>query len=283
VNAVYESAKADAIFEVDKMKIEVEAIREESEALGILKKIDYDITQNEMLKYTVLYRIKESKDYRKGGKTWDEFCESIGEPRRTTDRILNEVAPVIEAFSAKLTNLIGCPLSKIRYLGRTVSANLADFDGNALVFEGQKIPLTPEHKEDIEAVIDTIKETHKKEKEELQAKLKKEAKEKEALSKETIKGLASEKDDLIQANRRLKVFDIGDNDLEWSFEQIEVIEGAAQDFNLLCRKFIIDDRLKDDLHLQAKVQTAMTEAKLAIRDLQRLWDETFNSGYDEAP
>ena len=280
MKSMYEIGQERANLELEKLKSEIDAIREESESLGILKKIKYDMAHNEMLKYTVLYQIKEKKEHLKGGMTWKEFCESIGEPDRTVDRILKEIKPIVEAFSANLANLIGMPLSKIRYLGSSVSANLADFDGESIIYEGRKIPITPENKEDIEALIEALKETHQKEKTELQSKLNRLENNKDRIIKEETETLKTERDALIKENQQLKVFDIEDKDPEWSLEQIKVIEKAAHDFNLLCRKFILDDRLDDDLHLQGKVQASMTEARNAVRNLEQLWNERFNS-YDD--
>lgn len=155
---IYDIARREADQEIAKLKGEMEAVREEARFDGILDKIDYDIAHNEFLRLLTLYRVKQTKDYKKGGKTWDEFCDAHGFPRRTADRLIEEIKPLFEQFSAKMAVLSGIGFNKIKLLGRSISANLAEIEDGALVYGDQKIPLTPEFKDDIEAVIDQIKE-----------------------------------------------------------------------------------------------------------------------------
>ena len=155
---IYNIARQEADTEIARMKSEIEAVQEESRFEGILDKIDYDIAHNEFLKLLMLYRVKQTKDYKKGGKTWKEFCDSRGYADRTADRLIEELKPLFDQFSAKLANLSGIGFNKIRLLGRSVSANLAEIEDGALIYGDQRIPLTPEYKDDIEAVIDQIKE-----------------------------------------------------------------------------------------------------------------------------
>ncbi|MFA5183317.1 MAG: hypothetical protein WC405_18540 [Syntrophales bacterium] len=164
---IYNVAKKEGDVEIARLNSELEAVREESRFEGILDKIDYDIAHNEFLKILTLYRVKQTKDHRKGGKTWDEFCDAHGYPRRTADRLIEEIKPLFGQFSAKLAGLSGIGFNNIRLLGKSVSANLAEIEDGCLIYGDQKIPLTPEYKDDIEAIIDQIKEeaeTAKKEK-----------------------------------------------------------------------------------------------------------------------
>jgi hypothetical protein len=154
---IYKAARQQADAEIARLKDEMAAVREESQAMGVLQKIEYDIAHNQMLKYVVLYRVKQAKEYRSGGLTWDQFCEAIGEPRRTADRILAEIQPIMSIISAKLADFTGMDFSKIRLLGKTVSANLAEIteDGSVIV-GGESIPLSPDYAEDLQAALERV-------------------------------------------------------------------------------------------------------------------------------
>jgi len=140
----------------------------------------------------------------------------------------------------------------------------------------QRVLLT----EDIEALIETLQETHKKEKEELQAKLNRLERNKERLVEEETKTLKAERDALSREVTRLKVFDIEDKDITWSLQRMEEIRKAADDFDTLCRMFIFDDRLDDDLHNQALVEGVIKEVKMLIMTLEQDWIERFYD-YDD--
>jgi hypothetical protein len=167
---IYNIARQEADIEMARLKSEIEVISEESRYEGILAKINYDILHNEFLKLAVLYRVKQSKDYKKGGRTWAEFCAAHGYADRTADRLLEEMKPLFQEFSAGqagFLGLLGLTFSKIRYLGRSVSANLVEIKDGCLVYDDQLIPLDVDHKDEIEAVLDQLKddaETAKKEK-----------------------------------------------------------------------------------------------------------------------
>ncbi len=166
-NEIYGAAQKHANIEINKMKDEMDGVRDESKAVGVLQKIAYDDAHNKLLKYATLHQIKKSKSYKKGGLSWAEFCPAVvGEDCRSVDRILEDMKTVYDAFSDKLYNFLGLPFNKIRYLGRAKTATLSDFKDGCLIFDGEKIPITPENTEEIEAAIDTIKESHKKQIEE---------------------------------------------------------------------------------------------------------------------
>ena len=169
-NEIYETAQKHANIETAKMKDEIEGVRDEAKAVGILQKIAYDDAHNKMLKYAVLYQIKKSKSYKKGGMTWEDFCPAaVGETSRSVDNVIKDIKPLLyDKFSEKFSDLLGFGFNKIRYLGRSVSEKFSDFKDGCLIFDGEKIPLTPENTEEIEAAIDTMKEAHKKQLEDSQ-------------------------------------------------------------------------------------------------------------------
>src|SRR6056297_686086 len=107
-------------------KTELDMIREESKALGVLQKINYDQAHNELLKYAMLYQVRESKEYKAGGLTWEQFCEEVGEPKRTVNEKLKDIGPLVDNFQASLAHFSSVPFNKIRYLGKELSKNRAD-------------------------------------------------------------------------------------------------------------------------------------------------------------
>lgn len=172
---IYEVAQQDMKVELERMREGIEAAKEESFALGVLKKIQYDNAHNEFLEHAVLSNIKQAKEYKKGGMTWKQFCEALGKSVRTVDAALADISPLVENFSASFADLSGIKFSKIRYLGRSVSADSAEITKNGIkVNDDDVIPLHPDHKDEIEAYIDSLKaaeaEARENAKEDLKAK-----------------------------------------------------------------------------------------------------------------
>jgi hypothetical protein len=159
---IYEVAKRQSAAEVERLKEEMVLVRQEASLEGYLAKVEYDISHNEFLRLMALYKMRQTKEYRKHGQTWEEFCDAHGYPRRTAEQLLNELRPIFEQFSGKLAGFFGISFNKIRLLGRSIAAESAGFKDGCLVYDDQIIPLDPEHKDEIEAVIDQIKEEAEK-------------------------------------------------------------------------------------------------------------------------
>lgn len=163
---IYDIARQEADVEIARLKSEIAAIREEGRIEGYLAKVEYDISHNKFLRLLALYKMKQSKDYKKGGQTWEEFCESHGYPQRTADRLLEELRPIFEQFSCQLADFFGIGFNKIRLLGRAINGQMAEIKDGCLIYDDQIIPLDPDHKDEIEAVIDQIKDEAEKAKKE---------------------------------------------------------------------------------------------------------------------
>lgn len=181
---IYQVARMQADQEIAKLREEIESIRQESFTMGAIKAFDANIAQNEFLKIMALYRIKQAKDYKAGGLTWAEFCDAVGVPVRTIDLMITEAKPLLESFSANAAELCGMPLNKIRMLGKAVSANSAEIKDNCLIYGDESIPLTPEYRDDIQALIERIGEEAREKVEEAEATLS--AKDKVLKSKEDL-------------------------------------------------------------------------------------------------
>lgn len=296
-----EFERRDADTKLQKMKSEIEDIREESKALGVLQMIKYNNAHNELIKYAMLYQVKKSKEYKKSGMTWQEFCDSLGEPRKTIEDKLSDILPLVEKCSADFASFARVPFNKIRYLGRSVAAESANIDNNALIIDETIIPLTSDNKEEIEAAIDTLIETHKQEKETLQKKLKKhEGRLKENVEEQT-KGLMRERDNAIAAMDkykeeadRLKPFDITEVDIPEVKEFIKQIHDISIKFELAIRKFTnfinderlnkeLKEKLEEDMSSQAEIEKYLFRTYRNIKDLRMEWDDEFYPEDDGGP
>lgn len=155
--------------EIVRLKEEQELLKEDVRFATLIQRSQYDIAHAEFLRAVTLYQAKQSKSYRKTGKTWVVFCEEIGISDRTADEIIKEIKPVLENFSAGFAKLFGVGLNKIRHLGKAISAGAAEIQDGVIVFDGEKIPLTPEYKDEIEAILDQLKDGLKEREDEAKA------------------------------------------------------------------------------------------------------------------
>ncbi len=267
--------------EGDRALAVLESERFDCEAVGKIKAAKFNIKGNELLMYVTLFQVKQSKEYKKSGRTWEEFCRSVGESERSVDQVLSELSPILQKISAAQAEILGMPLSKIRYLGKSISASGAEITENAIVIAGQPIQIIPENKDEIEAAIDLMKETAEKERQFHAKQVEKLQKKVETIATEETKGLTAERDALVKEITRLKVFDPEDKDVSWSLDQMKQITAALASFTILCRKFILDDRISGEIELQAKMEQQQTIARRYLDDLQEAWDERFHSSFGE--
>jgi len=162
-----------------------EAIAYVYEMAGKIKGTNFFKTQTEFFNLLMLKQVKDAKEYReKFGMTWEQFCEKVGVKRRTIDLQLEALEPFRQEFLATFANFAGAPVHKIKYLGMAVSEKLATIAENAIIYNGETIPLDAEHKDDIQALLENLEENHKKQAEETAATIK--TKERLLKSKEDV-------------------------------------------------------------------------------------------------
>lgn len=138
-----------------------------SELTGKFKANHFIKEQTTFFDLLLLKQIKDAKEYRERlGMTWEDFCESIGLKRRTVDDQLQDLQPFRLEFLAAFRQFSGVDMSKIKYLGIEVTGGAASIAGNAITYNGETIPVDQEHAEEIQALIETLEENHKKEKDE---------------------------------------------------------------------------------------------------------------------
>jgi len=110
-----------------------------------------------------LKQIKDSKIYKDlpGIGTWDKFCEYIGLSRQKVDLDLLNLATFGEEFLTTCWRLsVGYrDLRKLRMLAKDGDIVI---DAECVTIGEEKIPLTPDHTEDLQAAIETLLETRDK-------------------------------------------------------------------------------------------------------------------------
>ena len=222
-----------------------------------------------------LKQVKESQIYKDilGMGSWESFCNHLGISRAKADIDIQNLNTFGEDFLLTVSSFkVG--YRDLRKLRKSIADGEIIIDSESIEIDGEKIPFDPDHKEDLQAAIERIVD----EKEEKIQELKKLEKNKDKIIEEETKALKTERDALIKENQRLKVFDPeaqGDKDITWCEEQMKEIYKACANFTVACQKFIIDDRLKEDMHNQAKVEGIMAEAEMMLADLRRRWTDYF--------
>ena len=95
-----------------------------------------------------LREIRDNKHYRVLGLSWEDFCSRhAGVDHRTADRIVERLDEFGEAYF-NLSQLMPLQPSGYRELASSVT-------GNTLELDGRKIPITPDHAQQI---IDAVRE-----------------------------------------------------------------------------------------------------------------------------
>jgi len=169
-----EQVKRDAEKSIETAQREKEeAIAFVYEMAGRIKGTNFFKSQAEFFTLLGLKKVKDLKEYReKFGMTWEQFCEKVGVNRRTIDRHLDDLEPFRVDFLDTLANFSGVPISKIKYLGMAANDKLVTLSENAIIYNGETIPLDAEHKDDIQALLENLEESHKKQVEETAVTLK---------------------------------------------------------------------------------------------------------------
>jgi len=147
-----------------------EAIANVYEMAGKIKATNFQKSQSAFFGLLMLKQVKESKEYRsKAEMTWEQFCEHVGVDRRRIDEQLLDLKPFRTDFLADFANFSGVEISKIKYLGMAVSEKAAEIAENAIIYNGETIPLDPEHKDEIQALLEKLEESSKQQLEEKDA------------------------------------------------------------------------------------------------------------------
>lgn len=179
VQSYSEAAEAQENYKRNLERSAEQAQREKEEAIanvyemaGKVKATNFFRGQAEFFNLVMLKKVKDSKEYRERfGMTWEKFCEYAGVNRRTVDRQLEELELFRQEFLDTLSNFSGVTFSKIKYLGMAISGHMSEISENAITYNGETIPLDADHKDEIQALLETLEESHKKQIEEKDATL----------------------------------------------------------------------------------------------------------------
>lgn len=104
-----------------------------------------------------LRRVKESKVYRDLPNigTWDKYCDYLELDRHTIDQHLLNLAAFGEDFLVTATNL-QVSLRDLRKLRQLSHDGAVVIDAEAVIIGEERIPLTPDHKDDLQAAIESL-------------------------------------------------------------------------------------------------------------------------------
>ena len=156
--------------EIARLKEKISLARQIFETSGKIKTVAFFESQTRLMRLLFLKQSKDNKDYReKFGMTWEEFCIAAGENRRRIDELLLDLKPFKADWLAKFVTTFGVEIHKIKYLGEAISAESANFKDNSIIYQGEEIPLTPEHKDEIQALLEKLEESYKAQLEEKSA------------------------------------------------------------------------------------------------------------------
>jgi len=256
--------------------IKIKDLLEFGKSIGGIQTLTHMSAYSDLLKYATIFQVRENEEYKKIGITWEQYCtDIIGEPKRTVNDKLKDIKPLVDNFRGSLARISKLPFNKIRYLGRTMGQNLPTIENNTLIIDNTPIPITSDNKEEIEAAIDTLIDTHKQEKKDLQKNLEKQKSNTDKIINEETKGLKIERDALVKQVERLKPYDIEEKDETWSAEYLEKMERLCSEFEFAARHFIVDERLKENFPLMAQSASKIYSMNKAISELRIFWEEEF--------
>jgi len=176
VQACSEAAESSEIMKRDLERHAAMAQREKEESIasiyemaGRIKAMNFSKTQADFFRLVMLKQVKDSKEYRnRFDMSWEKFCEYVGVNRRWVDEQLADLKPFKVDFLEAFLQFSGTPINKIKYLGEAITEENSgiEISDNAIIYNGETIPLDAEHRDDIQALLENLEENHKKQIEE---------------------------------------------------------------------------------------------------------------------
>lgn len=224
---VVEMEKKQEELKVSEQAAKELAIAQVFEMSGKIKAVAFFESQTRLMKLLYLKQVKDAKTYReKFEMTWEQFCEHVGEDRRRVDEDLMDLKPFKADWLTKFVNGFGVEINKVKYLGEAISANSAKIQDNAIVYDGEVIPLSPEHRDDIQALLERLEESYTAQIEDKAANLK--TKDRLIAAKEdVIKKQEKELHRLEKAvNKTLDLSDLSEEEQE----AVELLAGVQGEF-----------------------------------------------------
>ena len=170
VNSIASIAREQADLEISDLKSKQAMIAECHEMIGRVQTADYFGKLATVTSLMFLKQVKDAKIYRDipGVGTWEKFCEIVGKDRHTTDDDLRNLAVFGEEFMVTATSF-GLGYREMRKLRHMTADGVLIIDAEAVEIGGERIPLDSDHREDLQAAIETIIEEQAKTKAEVVA------------------------------------------------------------------------------------------------------------------
>ena len=150
-------AELEKMSEKSRREVSIAAL---SQAKGRIESSNLIHTQTKLFALMELRRVKESKLYKNLGLTWAQYCDQVGVKRRTIDEQLLDLSPFADEFLAAFRQFTGGGFNKIKQLGMAVSGGSAEIEGNAIVYEGEKVEIAADNVEAVQEVLDRISSDH---------------------------------------------------------------------------------------------------------------------------
>jgi hypothetical protein len=259
--------------ERDEQKGREMMIAQAHEVIGRIQAVDMIVKFGDVTNLVWLKEMKEAKIYKDLPNigTWDNFCKYLGKDRHTVDQDLLNLAAFGENFLETCHHLrVGYrdlrKLRQLRYDGE--SFTMSD-DGKTVVIEGESIALGEDAGAEIEAALEKLLVKNRTLRER-NGKLEKDFR--GAVKEETLSLESQLKTQTLRV-QALEVYEPSETDREWSVKQMAKIEDASAALQLAIAGFLIDPRVKEDRHLQAKVSAHLQEAELALTDVRTRLDD----------
>lgn len=106
-----------------------------------------------------LKKVKDSKIYRDlpGIETWETFCNRLGKSRRSVDEQLQNLEIMGQEFLAAACQF-SVGYKDLRKLRKRITDGDITIDERSAIIAGESIPLDPDHKDDLEAAIESLLE-----------------------------------------------------------------------------------------------------------------------------
>lgn len=169
-NEIYKVAQEEKNIEIAELKETQSRLAEAHEMIGRIQGVGMLTKMATVSTLVWLKDVKDSKLYRDLPNigTWEDFCNYLKKDRRTVDEDLQNLNAFGEDFLATVASLrVGYrDLRKLRQLSHDGAITI---DAEAVQINGERIPLDPDHKEDLQAAIEQIIEEQSRVKEEFTA------------------------------------------------------------------------------------------------------------------
>jgi hypothetical protein len=220
-----------------------------------------------------LKEMKEAKLYRDlpGIGTWDKYCEAAGLCRRKVDEDLLNLSALGQQFLETVSNLrVG--YRDLRKLRQLTHDGAVVIEGECLRIGEEAIPINEDHAEDLQAAIEKIIE----DKDSIKKRLSRLEKDFKGAVKEETEGFDLKEKNYLKRIKELEKYEPDEKDREWSVKQMETVEETAAAFQIAVSKLVVDPRLKEDRHLQAKIHGHLHEAWLSLQDLRTRLDDVID-------